>query len=393
MKNLYNNIKINYAFMFVKNIHLSQGIWMIYLASKGLSLFEIGTLEAIFHITSFLMETPTGALADIFGRKISRIIGLLFSIISAILMIVSNSYILFAISFALSALSYNFESGAGEALIYDSLKAVNKQDHFMKITGNNEVIYQITQVLALILGGLIGSVKYVNVYYFAIVISILAIIIALFFIEPKRQMSKEEGSKLSFANALKNQYKDSFEIVKGSKKLLYLILFTTMLFASCTLSFFYVQIAFKDIGLSIATIGIYLAIVAIASAIGAFLAEKIEKKVGEVKILRYGSLVFGVSIIALYFTKYAIVPLIILNFTESILFVATRDYINKLIPSAKRATILSFDSMMFSFYMIITFPIFGLVSDNIGMSSTFVIFGGLILLLVLINLFVKPFSK
>lgn len=41
---------------------------MIYLAGKGMSLTQLGLLETIFHITSFTMEVPTGAVADIFGR-------------------------------------------------------------------------------------------------------------------------------------------------------------------------------------------------------------------------------------------------------------------------------------------------------------------------------------
>jgi len=179
MKNLYKNIKINYVFMFVKNMHCTQGIWMLYLASKGLTLFEIGTLEAIFHITSFLMETPTGIIADLFGRKTSRVLGVMSAIIAGILMVLSNSYFLFAISFVVSALSYNFESGAGEALIYDSLKSEGKESKFMRITGNNEVIYQVTLILSLVLGGLIGNTQYTYVYYLSIALSFVSLIIVM----------------------------------------------------------------------------------------------------------------------------------------------------------------------------------------------------------------------
>ena len=200
MKTLYNNIKINYVFTFAKNMNLTQGIWMLYLASRGLSLFEIGTLEAIFHVTSFLMETPTGALADLFGRKMSRITGIFFSIASSILMIVSNCYILFALSFVISALSYNFESGAGEALIFDSLKAEGRENRFIKITGNNEVIYQATQIISLAVGGVIGNSEFLYAYYIAIVLSVLSLFVAFLFKEPPTGEQTEQKNKKALPN-------------------------------------------------------------------------------------------------------------------------------------------------------------------------------------------------
>ena len=72
---LKNNINKNYIYTLLQNIDLTRGIWMIYLAGKGMSLTQLGLLEMVFHITSFLMEVPTGAVADIFGRRISRILG------------------------------------------------------------------------------------------------------------------------------------------------------------------------------------------------------------------------------------------------------------------------------------------------------------------------------
>ena len=77
----------NYLFTLLQNIDLTRGIWMIYLASKGMSLTQLGVLETIFHLTSFTMEVPTGAVADLFGRKISRIIGRAFSLISVVLLL------------------------------------------------------------------------------------------------------------------------------------------------------------------------------------------------------------------------------------------------------------------------------------------------------------------
>ena len=52
-----------------------------------------------------------------------------------------------------------------------------------------------------------------------------------------------------------------------------------------------------------------------------------------------------------------------MTITESILFIAAGDYVNKIVPSKNRATVLSFASMVFSFFMITLFPIVGYLGD------------------------------
>lgn len=379
--NYLRNIKVNYAFTFIKNVDLTNGIWMLYLASKGLSLFEIGLLEGIFHVTSMLMETPTGALADIFGRKASRLLGVVLALGSRVLMIFSGSFAMFAIAFAVTALSYNFESGAGEALVYDSLLAEKKEDRYMKVAGRTELIYQSTSILGLIAGGFAGSIKYEFAYCLAIVFGIAALVIGLLFKEPG---GKKESRTLM--PVLKAQYRESFKAMRESGRLLYLILFTGILSSSVTLSFYYLQIAWESGSMGTIGIGIYLAVSSAAAAAGAFFAERIEKRLGERFILKASPVIITLSVFSMYFIDWALAPLCIISVLETIVFVATRDYINRLIPSDRRATILSFESMMFSVVMILIFPLFGFVSDNIGMNNTFLALGAVMLVMSAVNL-------
>lgn len=379
----YKNIYINYAFTFLKNLNLTQGIWMLYLASKGLSLFEIGTLEGVFHVTSLIMETPTGAVADIFGRKASRLVGVMLAIMSSALMIISDSYLMFALCFVIMALSYNFESGANEALVYDSLLMDNKESTYMKIAGRTEVIYQTTSIVALVLGGIVGNIQYTYVYYIAILLNIFALLTGLLFKEPRHSGSHDKPKLLT---ALKMQYVDSFRTVRHNHRLFYLTVFSALLSASVTLSFYYLQIAWQQNGLSTFTIGVYLAVSAAAAAIGAVFADRIEKRFGESLILRFTPFLIALSIIGMVFIKTALLPFCIMSVIETVIYVATRDYINQTISSQQRATILSFESVIFSLVMILIFPVFGLISDHIGIRYTFVLLGALMLTLSLVNI-------
>ncbi len=376
------NIKVNYAFTFIRNFSVTQGIWMLYLASRGLSLLEIGLLEGIFHTASLIMETPTGAVADIFGRKTSRLIGCALSVLSAALMILSDGFAMFAVSFVISALSYNFESGAGDALVYDSLLLDGREETYMKVAGRTEVVFQSAGIAALALGGLLGNIRYELAYYAAMALAVAALLTGTLMKEPETgACRKHEGMLVS----LKRQYVDSFAALRGSARLKYLLFVVPVFSSSVTLSFYYLQIAWENQQISTAGIGLYLAISSVAAAAGAFFAHRIEKRLGERAILAGAPLILALLIFALRFTNVALIPFCVISVLETVIFVSTRSYINRIIPSAQRATILSLESTLFSLVMIAIFPLFGAVSDHLGIADTFLLLGGLMLALAIGN--------
>jgi MFS family permease len=157
-----------------------------------------------------------------------------------------------------------------------------------------------------------------------------------------------------------------------------------VLCSSVTLSFYYIQIAWEK-SLSVLEIGLYLAVSFLAAAAGAFYAEKLEKRFGESLILKISPAILALSVFAMYFTDWALLPFCIMNVLETVVFVATRDYINRIIPSDRRATILSFESMMFSVAMILIFPLFGFISDFLDIKNTFLLLGALLLAMSAVN--------
>lgn len=66
---LKNNIKKLLLIDSVGNIMIANASWVALLAVRGFSMVEIGFAECIFHIASMIFEIPSGAIADVFGRK------------------------------------------------------------------------------------------------------------------------------------------------------------------------------------------------------------------------------------------------------------------------------------------------------------------------------------
>ena len=362
------NIFKNYIYVFLSNFNLTGGIWMLYLASKGLNLLEIGIMESIYHITSFTMEIPTGIVADLYGRKSSRILGRLANIISIILMLISNEIYVFALSFIFTAIGNNLESGAGEALLYDSLKELKEQDTYMKIAGKNEIFYQVASSLALILGGFLGTINYMYVYIVALVFSILTLLQSLTFTEPT--IGKINASASRF-NIFINQFNTSITIIKNDFRITFFILSIEIFSTFVTTEFFYIQNYFKSLGRSEFEIGILLSISAFTAAILATTAHKLENKYGFTGILTILPILAIISFWGITNSSLIEIAFISIISIDSILVVVISDYINRLIPSEQRATILSFQSMSFSFFMILLFPLIGRIGDIFGLNYAF----------------------
>jgi len=384
-KKLYQkNIILNYIFTFTINLNLTQGLWMLYLATKGLSLAQLGLLEGVFHLTSFLMETPTGAISDIFGRKWSRYLGRCLSLLHIIILINADSFSLFIVAFIICALSYNLESGSGEALVYDSLIELDKENTFIKVNGIIEFCCQTAAVISLCIAGYIATNNYILVFIIEAMLVIVSIIQTLFFHETTVSKNTDH-TKITFLNSIKNQYKDSISIIFSNPKLAYLIVFVSLMGTFNTLSFFYLQNYWRSYDYNEFNIGVFLSFASIAGAIGGLLASKIEKILKPEGILRYMPIIMVICLYGLSHIKFSFFFFIIMGFVDSIVWVATSDYINKLIPSDSRATILSFESMTFSLCMILTFPLFGFIADHLDMRISYILLAIISMIFTVIN--------
>ena len=384
MKSLKYKLNINYIYIFFNNLNFTSGFWMIYLAAKGMSLTQLGLLEGIFHVTGLLMEIPTGAIADILGRKASRVIGRVMGLISIVLMITVNNFWVYALSFVLCALSYNLESGAGEALLYDTLLQHGQEDQYVKHIGRVEATCQVAQIITLSVAGFFAIMNYHIPFIASMIATFMALGVGLLLVEPMGKGRKEEP-KTNIVQAIKKQYVDGFGALKGNGKLVYLTLLPSFMFVVNTISFFYIQNYWKLQGKLESTIGIYLAGAAVCGAIGGVLCHRIVGKVRPKQFMQMIPVIFATALVTLPFGFAGVVGFMCMAFLDAVFYTVVSDYINKEIESSVRATVISMQSAVFSLYMIILFPLFGALGDGVNMQTAFFALSGITALLVVIN--------
>lgn len=373
------NIKLDYLNTLLRNLNFTQGFWLLFLMQvKDFSLIEVGLLETVFHMTSLSMEVPTGVIADVFGRKVSRLLGIFSYFVYIVIMLFSPNFYVILIGFIFCGLSFTFESGSGEALVYDSLKLGGEEKRFMTVNGNKEVIYQIASFISLILAGFIISINYDLAWYLTGLMYLLAMGTIILMRETPLM---EKLKKLSIKQLLYNQYIVTTKTVFHNKRLLYLIVIGAMVAAPITSLYLYFPEYLTTLGYEKWEIGVLLALHALLGGFGGYFAHRLEKKYKEKKILYFIPLFVTISFWLILIDSIIIVPFILLGFFDSVFYVVLGDYTNRIIPSEIRATALSFGGLVFSLVMIVIFPIIGFIGN------TYSLWTGFFILAVIISFF------
>jgi MFS family permease len=367
-KRIEKNISLSYVYNFLMYFRVTNAIWVLYLGFKGMSLAQIGLLESIFHITSSTCEIPTGALADIYGRKFSIMLGRMCSIIGAIIMMTSGSFLGFAIAFVFDGLSYTLNSGAAESLLFDSVKQINKEDDYKRISGSVNFVLEIGQIGSVLLGGYLSDIRFIYAYIASLFIQTLALIVSSQFTEPQlREVSEKKESFIY-------QIKQSLIVLKESPTVFYLIIFISVVSSIGTTVFFYCQKYFEAMDLSKLTISLIFAADSGIMAISSKFAYRIEEKLGQKGVIMLLPVLDLICLVGVGTTHglYAIGFFYIISFVDGFSYPVFSHYINSLIPSERRATILSCESVSFSICMITIFPAVGFIGGKYGLASAFI---------------------
>src|SRR5438046_4967781 len=167
-------------------------IWVVFLQGKGLSLAEIGLLEAVAWVIAAAVEVPTGAIADRWGRKTSIALGAFAYSLAMFLILADALSPAFLLGYALWNSSFAFVSGADSALLYDSLKADGRASEAAKQSGRYAAIEQGSQGIAALLGAALATVDITLCFTICGVLGLVATALVLTVREPPQFSEQEE---------------------------------------------------------------------------------------------------------------------------------------------------------------------------------------------------------
>ena len=350
--------------------------WILFFIQNGLSLFQIGLLESIFHGTSLLCEIPSGMLADRFSYKTNLYLARLASIVSSILILFGQgNFWIYALAMMVSAWSYNFDSGTSTAFLYDSAVEAGQKDRYLQISSFLSGVAEVTRTLGTVVAGFFIHGALAWTYLIAIGLSFLSIILIYLMKEPMAKREKNES--LTFKTIVLQVRKEWHE-----KPVLFYWMMTYQLVGTlmCMFYFYYQQ---KISDLAGWQVSLVMLIGSGLNLIAVYVASQIGKKWNSNRVFPTLVALTGLALL-LVFSGTPFAFLLVYLLTDTLYAVYQPIYFNDLqgyLPSSVRATMLSINSMLFSLSMIIIFPLTGWLIDRWGLVAVFLVLG-LILLLI-----------
>jgi MFS family permease len=152
---LEGNVPRLAALRFLCFMHLMSAVIIPFFREWGrLSFVQIFALQTWFMVVCFLMEVPTGAVADRFGRKVSVACGGFLLAAASLLYGAFPHLGVFVAAEALFAIAIALVSGADEALAYDSLLALGREAQASRVMARLEA----AKLAGILAGALVGAV-------------------------------------------------------------------------------------------------------------------------------------------------------------------------------------------------------------------------------------------
>jgi len=374
---------------------LIWGINTLFLLEAGLTIVEAFAANAFFTAGMVLFEIPTGVIADAKGRRLSYLLGTLTLAITTLLYLVlfwtGAPFVLWAIVSLFLGLGFTFFSGATDAWLVDALKFTKYKGQLESVFGKAQVAGGIAMLLGSVGGGFIAQFSDLGVPYMVRAGLLLLTFGIAFFFMRDLGFSPEKGVR--YGKALKTLIGTSVRYGFGNPAIRWVMLAAPFISGVMVYVFYALQPYLLELyGDTTAywVAGLAAAIVAGAQIVGGLLVPFIRRLFKRrTTVLLWGT---GISALALLLLAFipnfyvAIFIVVIWGMIGASVMPVRQAYLNDLIPSKQRATVLSFDSLLGSSGGVVSQPLLGKAADVYSYGISYMI-AGFIQLLALPFLF------
>lgn len=362
------------------------GINTLFLLDAGLSNLEAFAANAFFTAGMVLFEVPTGVVADGWGRRVSFLLGTVTlagsTYLYYLLWQLAAPFWAWAVVSVLLGLGFTFFSGAVEAWLVDALRFAGYEGGLETVLGRGQMVAGVAMLVGSVAGGVIAQVTNLGVPFLLRVGVLVAMFGVAFWLmhdvgfTPERSARPLQATRAVLAASIDNGLKNP--------PVRYVMLAAPFSAGVGIYVFYAMQPYLLELfgdprAYSVA--GLAAAIVAGAEVLGGWLAPRVRRLVRKrTTVLILSTIVGAMILVVLGFIQVFWVALALLTIWALVAEVGIpvrQAYLNDMIPSKQRATVLSFDSLIGSSGGVVVQPLLGRSADVYGYPASLAI-GGVI---------------
>jgi MFS family permease len=371
------NVRLFILFRVFFNSRFYYPVFTILFLDYGLSIEQFSLLNTVWAITIFFAEVPSGALADILGRK-QLLVATSLLMVAEMMVIgfvpLGNSNLIFWAFFInriLSGLAEAMASGADEAIAFDSLVTNGKSDDWPRVLSVQMRLCSLAAIISMAIGALVYDPDMVNrllawmgsslqvtqqitmryPIYLTLLLSFGACIVSLQMKELKpAHLERTPGTMFQTLKATTRITIEAANWILSTPFALAVILlgmvYDHILRMVVTLTSQY----FRLIDLPEASFGLIGAALSVIGVISPRIAEKMVIAFSPAQNVLW---LAGLALLALlgltgFFPYFGLLPVALIFFLMMLVSFFSSHYLNRITPSTQRATVLSFKGMAFN---------------------------------------------
>ena len=360
---------------------LIWGVNTLFLLDAGLSNLEAFAANAFFSAGMLIFEIPTGVVADTVGRRASYLLGTVTLAVTTILYwmlwVWQSPFWAWAVVSVLLGLGFTFFSGAVDAWLVDALKATSYQGSLETVFGRAQIVGGVAMLSGSVLGGVVAQVTNLGVPFLlrGAILLLMFIVAALLM----RDLGFAPDRSESPLRATRTVLRASIRYGLGDPPVRWLMLASPFTAGVG----FYVFYALQPYLLELwgdeeayTVAGLAAALLSGASILGGALApwarKLFRRRTSTIMLATVSSalVLIGLGLVRNFWVAVVLVAL--WGVASAIDDPVHRAYLNDMIPSKQRATVLSFDSLMGSSGGVVIQPALGRVADVGGYGASMV---------------------
>lgn len=372
------NVANYYYLIFFSSHWFVAGNWTFFFL-KLMTYGELGLSDGVAFAIGVLAEVPSGAIADLMGKKRTLVSAKVLMFLSMLITgIAGDKWQIFTatIMFAVAQALY---SGAAEALLYDSMKDKQAEQHFDLVSSRIYIIDIIMTAITSIVGGLIFIISPRGPFLAAAAMAFVAILVSLRFNEPK-----VDSEKFSWRNYLRQLKVGSFQLTHTDlKKFLPMLLVIGAAYYMFNIGYIRLSMG-QYFGFDGSAQSLILGIITILTAVALSQFTIIRKRLGDYRGIKTVLAILAVSFLVSTFNLglAGLIVLFAISIAGSVANPWTSVIINAKVESKYRATALSAYALLIK----APYPLIAIMGGAIvesGRLGTFNLVVGLLLLAVL----------
>lgn len=345
--------------------------YVIFLITRGLNLFEVNLVNMAFFATMLLFEIPTGAVADVFGRKVSFVASCFIFATGMFMYSAAHSFWGFVAAEMTSAIGATLASGAFQAWLVDRLKHYGYEDSLSPIFAKEQYAVGIAGIGGALCGAFLAD-KNIALPWIAGGIVMILVGLAAAFLMKEEYFVRSKFSFVSGARAMRETIHFSAQYGFKNKAVRFVLAISMIQFLAVQAPNMQWQPFFAQFLTSKAHLGYIWAGMSVFMMIGAALAPWILRRVmNERKAILLCQLGAGVGILATtYFGMPTAVIIFLLHETARGAFSPLQEvYLHDNIPSKQRATLVSLDSMFHHFGGMVGLLLSGFIAEYVSITA------------------------